>query len=183
MILQYAIDKIQSCNDIYLVKDIANSVNSNQIQNKEWLREKLEPFLDMMYEPKIVVAAGWHGLTAHMLDRNVVSFDMDPRCKETKLFRNVKYETSRIEDFDPSPYDIIICTSCEHITDEVINNFISKKKKSALVVLQSNNYYYIKDHINCKQNCDEFAKKIDMELLESHTLELEKYNRFMLFGI
>tara|TARA_B100002019_G_scaffold293364_1_gene320431 strand:+ start:10325 stop:10876 length:552 start_codon:yes stop_codon:yes gene_type:complete len=183
MILQNAIDKIQSCNDIYLIKDIANSVNSNQIKNKEWLCENLEPYLDMLSDPKIVVAAGWHGLTAHMLDRNVVSFDMDDNCKKVKLFQNVKYRTSKIEDFDPWDYDVIICTSCEHITDDVINCFIQRKKDSALVVLQSNNYYNIADHINCKQDCDEFAKSINIKILEKHTLELEKYNRFMIFGI
>ena len=137
----------------------------------------------MYSDYKVVVAAGWHGLAAHMINKNVVSFDMDPYTKQVKLFPNVKYQVSTIEDFDPSEFDIIICTSCEHITDNVINDFIKKKKGSAIVVLQSNNYFEIKDHINCKNNCKEFKDSIDMRILESRTLKLKKYNRFMLIGI
>lgn len=137
----------------------------------------------MYTNPRIVVGAGWHGLTAHLLDMNVVSFDMDPLCQETKLFPNVNYKTCRMEDFDPSTFDIIICTSCEHIPDEVVNDFLSRKSATSTAVLQSNNYYCIKDHVNCKGNCDEFAEKIDLRILEQHTLEFEKYNRFMLIGV
>jgi len=181
--LQIAIDKIQSCDNIETARSIANSVNSNQVLNKLWLVNQLQPYIDMYKEkPKVCVAAGWHGLAAHMIG-NAVSFDMDPMCKEVKLFSNVTYQTSTIEDFDPTPYDIIICTSCEHITDDVINGFISKKRKDSVVVLQSNDYYYITDHINCKVNSSDFANKIDMKVLEEHTLPLEKYNRFMLIGL
>ena len=183
MILKYAIEKIQSCNDIELVKDIANSVNDNQIKNKKWLVKHLKPYLDMYSDCKIVIAAGWHGLAAHMIDKNVISFDMDPCTKQVKLFPNVKYQLSTIEDFDPSQFDIIICTSCEHITDNVINDFIKKKKGTSLVVLQSNDYFEIEDHVNCKNDCEEFADSINMRILETHTLKLKKYNRFMLFGV
>lgn len=166
-----------------MVHSIANSVNSNQLKNKEWLIEKLDPYLDMYTNPRIVVAAGWHGLAAHLLDMNVVSFDMDPLCQETKLFPNVKYKTCKIEDFDPSKFDIIICTSCEHISDEVLNNFLAKKSRTTLAVLQSNDYYYIKDHINCKQNCEEFANSINARILDKFTLKCDKYDRFMIFVI
>ena len=183
MILEYAIEKIQVCDDIELVRSIANSVNRNQLKNKKWLLKHLTPYLDMYNDPKIVVAAGWHGLAAHLLDRNVVSFDMDHNCKKTHLFDNVNYKTEKIEDFDPSSYDIIICTSCEHISDDTINNFLVKKKPSAVVVLQSNDYYNIPEHINCKQNIDEFAHSIKLRILDKFTLQLKNYNRFMLIGI
>lgn len=183
MILEYAIDKIQSCNDFETARSIANSVNKNQLKNKRWLVKHLQPYLDMYTDPKIVVAAGWHGLAAHMINRNVISFDMDPMCKSVKLFPNVKYKTEKIEDFDPSLYDIIICTSCEHITDDVINDFISKKSSTSTVILQSNNYYYISDHINCKQSVDDFAESVQLKVLEKFTLKLEKYDRFMVIGI
>lgn len=176
-------DKIQSCDDIETVRAIANSVNTNQIKNKRWLLKYLQPYLDMYKDPKIVVAAGWHGLAAHMIDREVVSFDMDPACKKIKLFPNVKYQTSKIEDFDPSSFDIIICTSCEHISDEVINDFLSRKSPTSIAVLQSNDYYYIKDHINCKQNCEEFANSINARILDKFTLKCDKYDRFMIFVI
>lgn len=183
MILKYALKKIRDCDDIKLIKDIADSVNDNQIKNKKWLVKHLTPYLDMYNDYKIVVAAGWHGLAAHLINKNVTSFDMNPLIKQVKLFPNVKYKIATIEEFDPSSFDIIICTSCEHISDKVINDFIKKKKDTAIVVLQSNNYFEIKDHINCKNSCEEFADSIDMRILESYTLKLKKYNRFMLFGV
>ena len=183
MVYNYVIEKIQSCDDIATVRDIANSVNKNQVKNKKWLIKYLQPYLDMYTDCKILVAAGWHGLAAHFIDRNVISFDMDENCKKVSLFPNVKYQTASIEDYDPSEFDIIICTSCEHITDKVINDFIKKKKHSALAVLQSNNYFEIKNHINCKKDCNEFAENIDMKILEKHTLKLKTYNRFMVIGV
>ena len=183
MVYNYVIEKIQSCDDIATVRDIANSVNKNQVKNKKWLIKYLQPYLDMYTDCKILVAAGWHGLAAHFIDRNVISFDMDENCKKVSLFPNVKYQTASIEDYDPSEFDIIICTSCEHITDKVIDDFIKKKKHSALAVLQSNNYFQIEDHINCKNSCEEFADSIDMRILESHTLKLKNYDRFMIIGV
>ena len=176
-------DKIQSCDNIYTVRSIANSVNSNQIKNKKWLLRHLKTYLDMYIDPKIVVAAGWHGLTAHLINKQVVSFDRDPTCAKVKLFPNVSYQTSDIENFDPSQYNIIICTSCEHISDKVLNDFLSKKNAACLVVLQSNNYYGIPEHINCKSNCDEFADSINFKILDKFTLKFKKYNRFMVFAI
>ena len=176
-------DKIQSCDNIYTVRSIANSVNSNQIKNKKWLLRHLKTYLDMYIDPKIVVAAGWHGLTAHLINKQVVSFDRDPTCAKVKLFPNVSYQTSDIENFDPSQYNIIICTSCEHISDKVLNDFLSKKNDACLVVLQSNNYYGIPEHINCKSSCDEFADSVNFKILDKFTLKFNKYNRFMVFAI
>ena len=183
MILQYALNKIQSINDVEVIHSVANSVKTNQLKTKRWILSHIQPYLDMYTDPKIVVAAGWHGLTAHLIDMNVVSFDKDPTCQSVHLFPNVIYKTEDIETFDPYKFDMIICTACEHISDEVINEFLSRKSPTSTAVLQSNNYYYIKDHINCKGNCDEFAEKINLRILEQHTLELEKYDRFMLIGV
>ena len=72
MVYNYVIEKIQSCDDITIVRDIANSVNKNQVKNKKWLIKYLQPYLDMYTDCKILVAAGWHGLAAHFIDRNVI---------------------------------------------------------------------------------------------------------------
>lgn len=166
------------------VRDVINAVNPSQIQCKEWLIEKLAPYIDMYNDPKILIAAGWHGLHSHMIYEKFqikcTSFDMDPYCKSIKLFPKVNYETAYIEDYDPSGYDFIICTSCEHISNEVLNNFLNKKKKSAIAFLQSNNYYSIEEHINCQRDCDSFANCVNLNIMEKHTLSLEKYNRFMI---
>ena len=81
MVLQYALNKIQSIDDVDVIHSVANSVNSNQLRNKRWLLKHLRPYLDMYTDPKIVVAAGWYGLAAHLIDKNVVSFDANPKPK------------------------------------------------------------------------------------------------------
>ena len=91
MDLLKVIGKVTSDSD---VKTIINSVNDNQIKNKLWLIDKLKPFLSIYTDPKIVIAAGWHGLLAHLLDdkNNITSFDIDDKCAQIKLFDNVHYK-------------------------------------------------------------------------------------------
>ena len=192
--LNYSIllKKISKFENIDVIRDVINSVNDNQIKNKLWLMEKLKPYLDMYTTPKITIAAGWHGLLAHLLDDkdNVVSFDIDDICKQTKLFDNVNYKTNDIIKQDPKDSDILICTSCEHITDDQLLTWIKRRKENSLVILQSNDYFHIKDHINCKASLSQFSsslikkakkKKIHIEITNSYELVFSNYTRFMLF--
>ena len=192
--LNYSIllKKISKFENIDVIRDVINSVNDNQIKNKLWLMEKLKPYLDMYTTPKITIAAGWHGLLAHLLDDkdNVVSFDIDDICKQTKLFDNVNYKTNDIIKQDPKDSDILICTSCEHVTDDQLLTWIKRRKENSLVILQSNDYFHIKDHINCKASLSQFSsslikkakkKKINIEITNSYELEFSNYTRFMLF--
>lgn len=173
------------------VKQIINSVNDNQIKSKTWLVEKLKDYLDMFSDsPRICVAAGWYGLTAHLLkkyvDKKIVSFDIDPECETIgkQLYSGIKFITSDIQDFNPKEYDIIICTSCEHITDKVLNDFLNKRKTNTIVVLQSNNYYEIQDHINCKNTLQDFEKSVNLRILNSYEKQIEnKFNRYMIIGV
>ena len=192
--LNYSIllKKISKFENIDVIRDVINSVNDNQIKNKLWLIEKLKPYLDMYTTPKITIAAGWHGLLAHLLDDkdNVMSFDIDDVCKQTKLFDNVNYKTNDIIKQDPKDSDILICTSCEHMTDDQLLTWIKRRKENSLVILQSNDYFHIKDHINCKASLSQFSsslikkakkKKINIEITNSYELEFSNYTRFMLF--
>ena len=192
--LNYSIllKKISKFENIDVIRDVINSVNDNQIKNKLWLIEKLKPYLDIYTTPKITIAAGWHGLLAHLLDDkdNVMSFDIDDVCKQTKLFDNVNYKTNDIIKQDPKDSDILICTSCEHMTDDQLLTWIKRRKENSLVILQSNDYFHIKDHINCKASLSQFSsslikkakkKKINIEITNSYELEFSNYTRFMLF--
>ena len=77
--LNYSIllKKISKFENIDVIRDVINSVNDNQIKNKLWLIDKLKPYLNIYTDPKIIIAAGWHGLLAHLLDDrdNITSFD------------------------------------------------------------------------------------------------------------
>ena len=192
--LNYSIllKKISKFENIDVIRDVINSVNDNQIKNKLWLIEKLKPYLDMYTTPKITIAAGRQRVLAHLLDDkdNVMSFDIDDVCKQTKLFDNVNYKTNDIIKQDPKDSDILICTSCEHMTDDQLLTWIKRRKENSLVILQSNDYFHIKDHINCKASLSQFSsslikkakkKKIHIEITNSYELEFSNYTRFMLF--
>ena len=182
--------------DIQLVDSILNSVNDNQIENKKWLVESLDRYYETVKEfpdleglPKTVIAAGWYGLAGYFIKKKynteITSFDMDPMCKTIgqKLFPNVRFQTSTMQEFDPKQYHIIVCTSCEHINDKVINDFLLRKKIATIVVLQSNNYFSVKDHINCKNSLSEFESSVNLKVLWSGQKNFGEYDRYMVIGL
>ena len=182
------------------VKSIINSINDNQEKSKNWLVEKSIEYFTFFDKPKMCIAAGWYGsladkLKAH-IDNGILSFDKDPQCKTIgrKLYKDVTFATAEIEYFNFKTYDIVICTSCEHLEQKVIDDMFKTIKKGTLVILQSNNYIQMKDHINCHNNVVDFEKtlkepdengrpiKLD-KILYSGTLKLDKYDRYMVVGI
>ncbi len=170
-------------------KSIINSLDKTQIESKTWLVEKLKPFLHLYENPKICVAAGWYGLTANLLSdftkEKIVSFDKDSKCREYgyKMYGSkIELKTEDMKDFNISKYDVIICTSCEHISDNLLNNFLSNKKSDSLVVLQSNNMIDIDDHINCKKSLDEFVSSLDINIVEKYEKKFDEYTRYMVIG-
>ena len=186
------LSKLRKFEDLFLyqdtVKDIINSVNDNQLKCKKWLIENLKSVINLKSNPKICVAAGWYctlGLDLRKLtDNTITSFDKNPLCKDVgKIFNsksNINFEVKDIIDFDCKDYDVIICTSCEHISQQNINKFLINKKKDSIVVLQSNNYKKISQHINCKNTVDEFLSEYSYtKLLYKGSLDLKKYNRHM----
>jgi len=169
-------------------KQIINSVNDNQKKCKQWLVDKSKQFITKYQNPKICIAAGWYGHLADMLleytDQTITSFDIDEQCKliGKKFYKekNIRFVISDMKDFDCNSYDVIICTSCEHIEQSIINNFLKKRKQNSLVILQSNNYYKIKEHINCRDTLKHFIDDyIHFNPKYYNQLELQEYNRYM----
>ena len=178
------------------VKSIIDSLNDTQTKSKDWLVEKSKEYFTFFNNPKVCVAAGWYGLLANKINDNIyttgeiVSFDKDPQCRVIgkKLYKDVKdvtFVTAEIEYFNFKNYDIVICTSCEHLKQEVIDDMLKRIKKGALVILQSNNFNFeIEDHINCHNNVEEFEKTLKLEkVLYKGTLNLGKFDRYMVIGI
>ena len=172
------------------VKSIINSINDNQEKSKNWLVEKSIEYFTFFDKPKICIAAGWYGSLADKLkehiDNGILSFDKDPQCKTIgrKLYKDVTFATAEIEYFNFKTYDIVICTSCEHLEQKVIDDMFKTIKKGTLVILQSNNYIQIEDHINCHNNVVDFEKTLKLDkILYKGTLKLDKYDRYMVVGI
>ena len=185
-----------------IISNIANSINENQVKNKQWLvshvisyinntlsNQKEVPLKFKLKEtPSVLVLAGWYGLGGWLLAEkipcDITVVDKDPECAKIgrAFYPNLIHKTANLNDFDVSGYDIIICTSCEHITDDEINGVLRKKDKSTVVFLQSNNYNEIDEHINCKKSVDDFANGLKLSTSKKYTLSLDKYERFMVIG-
>ncbi len=171
-----------------LVKTIVHSVNDNQEKCKEWLIENADHYIKLLINPKIIILAGWYGNLANRLTTygNVTSIDIDENCKMVgeKLYKNVSFETKDIINYNTEKYDVIACTSCEHLTQTDFDKVFNNIKKGTLVILQSNNYFEIKDHVNCFNTLQEFEASVNFDkLLYKGQIELPKYTRFMVIGV
>lgn len=187
--------------DLYRSFDILNSINENQFASKEWLIEKLRPFIDHEKHSKFCILGGWYGLIAVMLAQEVSqecridTIDCDPKSREfgTRLLGLNEYENIhfRLEDAEewfhdrPKLYDVIINTSCEHMEPEDLRLITRTKRADSLICFQGNNYHEIQSHINTHNSLDEFVESLDlMEVLYKEALRAPtgNYDRYMVIG-
>ena len=151
MSLRRVLNVIERVTKDNLAKTIVHSVNENQEKCKQWLIENCNQYLNLLVNPKIIVLAGWYGNLADRLLHfgDVTSIDMDENCKMVGelLYKKVNFETNNIINYDTKKYDVIACTSCEHLTQSDFDNIFNNIEKGTMVILQSNNYYYIAPYI------------------------------------
>lgn len=193
---EFAYNKALTCIDYILrelvdidqAKSIINSVNENQVRNKIFLVRRLRKYFNFDHNFNVAVVGGWYGLGSYLIkdfyNVNVTNVDMDPNCKifGKKMYPEINHVTSTIEDFDFKGYNLIICPSCEHIEDGVINDMINRCDPNSIVCLLSNDYEGIEDHINCKRDIEDFKNSVSLDIKDEFTLNLENYNRFMIVG-
>jgi hypothetical protein len=165
---------------------------SGQLRSKEWLIDNLKPYLRP--DTSIDIHGGWVGVLASMLFqsvltiKNIRSVDVDPACEAiansmNKLeeiqgrFRAVTVDMCEIR----SDADVVINTSCEHITQDQYDLWLSGLPHNSLLVLQSNNYN-IPEHVRIAKDLEEFKQQCDINVLWAGELELPLYNRFMIIG-
>jgi len=165
---------------------------SGQLKSKEWLISSLRPHVKNFVT--IDIHGGWVGVLASMLFQSVIpvktirSIDLDPTCEPIATMMNKKEEmvnrfsavTSDMCDIT-SDADIVINTSCEHISQEQYNLWLSKVSSTSLVVLQSNNYN-IPEHIRIADNLEHFKTQCDIKVLWAGELALPLYTRYMIIG-
>ena len=119
----------------------------------------------------------------------IISVDIDPSCEEIANTMNKAYEmrgkfkavTADMVNYDTTS-DIVINTSCEHITQEQYEQWLSNQKDEALLVLQSNNYFDCEEHIRCSIDLDDFVKMSNIEPIWKGVMEMPKYQRYMIIG-
>ena len=186
-------DAIRNSEDRYRTLE---SFWKGQIRSKIWLIDHLMAHVSSINND-IVIHGGWNGVLASLLFQssieinNIVSIDIDPQCEEiARTMNKIEHISNRFEAITCNMIDynyrffpnIVINTSCEHITQDVYNKWLSKIPKGALIVLQSNNYFQLDEHIRCAEDIDHFIDQSSIKILTSSILELPKYNRFMLIG-
>lgn len=185
-------DAIRNSEDRYRTLE---SFWKGQVNSKVWLIENLERFVEPNKQYEIVVHAGWNGVLSSLLFnskiqiKHITSLDLDSSCRETALTINKRQEmegrfsavTSDMCDYQYQT-DIVINTSCEHLSQEQYNRWLSNIPKNSLIVIQSNDYTELDEHINCVASLEEFENKCNLKIIFSDHLALPKYNRFMIIG-
>jgi len=166
-----------------------------QMKSKEWLIEKLTHYIPLKANPvRIDIHGGWVGVLSSMLFQShipvkyICSVDIDPSCESIATMMNkIEEQDGRFraitQDMCTVPVhgDVIINTSCEHITQEQYDIWLERMPINSLLVLQSNNYN-IAEHIRIADSVDEFAEQSKIQVLWQGELQLQLYKRFMIIG-
>lgn len=165
---------------------------SGQLKSKEWLITNLRNHINKFVT--IDIHGGWVGVLASMLFQsdvpvvNIRSIDIDPACEPIAVnmnkieemvgkFRAVTADMCSIR----SDADVIINTSCEHITQDQYDLWLSGMPHNSLFVLQSNNYE-IPEHVRIAKDLQEFENQCQINVIWAGELELPLYKRFMIIG-
>jgi len=175
---------------------ILESFWGGQLKSKEMLVKHLEDHYDLNAKPKIVIHGGWNGVLASMLFNSkfldiehITSVDIDPTVEETARTINKNQEmqglfTARTADMCTDKYnaDIVINTSCEHISKEQYTRWLTNIPRSSKIILQSNNYFELEEHIRCATDIDDFMQMSKIKPYWRGEFETPKYTRYMIIG-
>ena len=165
---------------------------SGQLKSKQWLIDNLNEYATM--PTTIDIHGGWVGVLASMLFQSKIpclhirSVDIDPTCEPiatemNKLeeiqgrFKAVTSDMCSIR----SDAEIIINTSCEHLTQDQYDYWLTGVPHNSLIVLQSNNYN-IPEHVRTAETLDQFIDQSNLTVWSAGELDLPLYKRFMVIG-
>lgn len=164
-----------------------------QIRSKEWLVKELGVFVGQPVS--IDIYGGWNGVLASMLFhapypvKSIRSIDIDPKCEDIANTMNkieqikgtfcaVTADMCNLR----SDSDVAINTSCEHITQNQYEEWLTCLQHNSLVVLQSNDYN-INEHVRIAKTLDEFKNQSQLgEIFFAGELKTQLYTRWMIIG-
>jgi hypothetical protein len=165
---------------------------SGQLKSKEWLITNLCENVNK--NVSIDIYGGWVGVLASMVFqseihvKNIRSIDIDSTCEPIATMMNKQEEIAgrfRAVTADMceirSDADVVINTSCEHITQDQFDLWKSGMPHNSLLVLQSNNYD-IPEHVRIAKDLEEFKAQCDINVLWAGELVLPLYTRYMIIG-
>ena len=175
-------------------KELLESFRPKQIECKSWLVQEISN-VNMNWK-KVLVLGSWNSLLLYelmsthcdvehfdFLDNNTDCHrDRDIYFEVNNLFKNYSSITMDATKFsDHQSYDLIINTSCEHITQDQYDLWKSGVPHNALLVLQSNNYA-IQEHVRTAKDLEEFKQQCNIDVLWAGELALPLYTRYMIIG-
>lgn len=184
-------DAIRNSKDRYRTLE---SFWKGQVRSKVWVAEQLPAFVPVR-PLTIIIYGGWNGVLSNILFNSkinvehITSVDIDPTCEEIACTVNKRQEM--LDKFEAVTHDmcnyvagadVVINTSCEHITQEQYNQWLDNQPDNAVIVLQSNNYFKHKEHVRCSKDLDNFTKISNIKPYLRRVLETPKYDRYMLIG-
>jgi len=166
-----------------------------QINSKVWLAKELYSIIPKTKLNDIVIYGGWNGVLASILFNSrlplnsITSVDIDPVCKDIACTVNRRYEIERKFNAVTAdmckytqPADVVINTSCEHITQEQYEQWLSNQPDDALFVVQSNNYFELEEHVRCATDLNNFMHMSKIKPLWRGIYDTPKYTRYMIIG-
>lgn len=184
-------DAIRNSDDRYRTLE---SFWKGQVHSKVWLLDELSLYINN--NVFVDIYGGWNGVLASLMFQSGVgykykyirSIDIDPKCEPiantvnkieemNNRFRAVTGDMLTIR----SDANIIINTSCEHISQHDYDLWLSGLPHNSLIVLQSNNYK-IDEHIRTADNIDHFIEQSQLKVLTKATKSFEKYDRYLIIG-
>ena len=185
-------DAIRDSDDTYRTLE---SFWKGQVNSKVWLAEQLGEFVPVR-PLNIVIYGGWNGVLASILFNSnlsiqyITSVDIDPVCEGIANTVNRRYLdqskftaiTADMTTVTDESADVVINTSCEHITQEQYDKWLNNQPNDATIVLQSNNYFNLDEHIRCSTDLEDFVRMSNINPYLRKTLETLKYDRYMLIG-
>jgi len=184
-------DAIRDSDDTYRTLE---SFWKGQVNSKVWLAENLLEFVPVR-PLNIVIYGGWNGVLASILFNSniavqrITSVDIDPVCEDIantvnrRYLNENKFSAVTVDMCEyTSDADVVINTSCEHITQEQYDKWLSNQPNDATIVLQSNNYFELEEHVRCATDLNNFMRMSNIKPYLCKTLETLKYDRYMLIG-
>jgi hypothetical protein len=165
---------------------------SGQLKSKEWLIDCLDEHVHSAVD--IDIYGGWVGVLASMIFQSNIpvwkirSIDIDSTCETIATMMNKVEEmqgrfTAITADMctTMSEANVVINTSCEHITQAQYHKWLDLVPDNSLLVLQSNNYK-IEEHVRTADTLSEFIEQSHINVVWAGELELPLYKRWMIIG-
>jgi len=171
-----------------------------QLRSKEWLVDTLvyhiypERNKVLDFPVSVDVHGGWVGVLSSMLFQSAIpikhirSIDIDPECEDVARVMNKgeevvgKFSAITADMCDiVSEADIVINTSCEHITQSQYDSWLEGLRDDSIIVLQSNNYR-LPEHIRHADSLEHFKEQSHIAVEWAGEIDLPLYKRFMIIG-